>query len=325
MTGGGLALEHSEDSRAEPGRRARLQSRCGSDTRWGSGPGRPTEEPLAARPAALPTLGAVASAAAMFRNKELKLHPRASGPWILGLPAGARSASGVPGVSGPPGTQDPLPVPRRWPRAQPPWTTGKGEEVAARSPVGGKHPAHSPENVSSFLLAARRRPGRVMQGHCAFHSLTVPAVFRSGYFLLPQRESGSQGPPDPVRPFLGLGTQGIQDPLAMGWKWATIGTHRGTAPSAARGSTSVFLGNRSFAAGGRPIPRPPSLPVDDPGVLSFGEDSWDFSQAAPRSAEAAVGPGQRGTLRAPGAGDQSERVATSGPGPKERFCPRKVT
>ena len=67
-----------------------------------------------------------------------------------------------------------------------------------------------------------------------------------------------------------------------------------------------------------------SLPVDDPGVLSFGEDSWEFSQAAPRSAGAAVGPGQRGTLRAPAAGHQSERLATSGARPKERLCPRKM-
>ena len=131
VTGGGLASEHWEDTRAEPGRPARLRSRGGSHTRWGSGPGSPTEEPLAARPAALPTLGAVASAAAMFRNKELEAPTPghlAPGSWPSlqerGRPVGSLGSQGhrgprtrrrCPGGGPGPSHRGPRGKGRRWP------------------------------------------------------------------------------------------------------------------------------------------------------------------------------------------------------------------
>lgn len=118
--------------------------RCGSERRWWE-PSSPTREPLAVRPAGLPSLGGVASAAAMFRNQELKLpHPGRPAPETLpslrdpGPPAGSR---GNPGPVAAAPSEAPGPAT---------WTEGKGG--------GGGHP------VRGSILQTGRRISRLVSG-----------------------------------------------------------------------------------------------------------------------------------------------------------------
>lgn len=266
----------------------------------------------------------------MFRNRELKLPPQ--GIWPLDPGPPCRSEAGQWGPWGLRATGDPGPPAGAPAEAPGPATVDHGERGGGGRPVPcrGQHPADSPENVSSLVLAPRRRRGRAMQGRCARSTLSqLDLGFGFCTSCSRHGESRSQAPPHPVRPFLCRRTQGTQDPLAMGRQVGhdrsvrREGRHRPQRGDPGPFSAPELTSGTELCGRGTPYSSA-SLPVDDPGVLSFGEDSWEFSQAAPRSAGAAVGPGQRGTLRAPAAGHQSERLATSGPGPKERLCPRKI-
>lgn len=94
---------------------------------------------------ASPGRGGVASAATMLKNKELKPTLQGIWPWILTLGAGTSSASEVPVVSGPRGTQN-------WrPQAQlPPGGNGKGK--AAATPRWGVASCRQDGNFPDYLV-----------------------------------------------------------------------------------------------------------------------------------------------------------------------------
>lgn len=126
-TGGRVGLGHCEDSLAAG---ARLQSRCGSDTRWAGADAGGSLAHRGAPGCQARTLGGVARAAAIVQElATLELPPQGTRPEDPRSACRARSASGVPGVSGPRETQDPRRrgrgvLSRRSPPAQPAWTRG---------------------------------------------------------------------------------------------------------------------------------------------------------------------------------------------------------
>lgn len=153
----------------------------------------------------------------MFRNRELKLPPQ--GIWPLDPGPPCRSEAGQWGPWGLRATGDPGPAAGAPAEAPGPATVDHGERGGGGRPVPcrGQHPADSPENVSSLVLAPRRRRGRAMQGRCARSTLSqLDLGFGFCTSCSRHGESRSQAPPHPVRPFLCRRTQGTQDPLAMG-------------------------------------------------------------------------------------------------------------
>ncbi|KAB1252709.1 hypothetical protein Cadr_000002834 [Camelus dromedarius] len=198
------------------------------DSRWGWGWGRPTPEHRQGKvrerkevvgasrhPGApgcqagrAPSLGGVASAAAMFRNQELKLpHPGRPAPETLpslrdpGPPVGSR---GNPG-----------------PVAAAP-NVDRGERGRRRPPCQGQHSADRTENFPISVWSRSQTRKRNFQLHFRFGVCFV-------YFCARHRGSGCHAPQDPMRPFVPYHT-GYPDPLGTGYNWANISTLRWTSP-----------------------------------------------------------------------------------------------
>lgn len=205
--GGRVGLGHCEDSLAAG---ARLQSRCGSDTRWAGADAGGSLAHRGAPGCQARTLGGVARAAAIVQElATLELPPQGTRPEDPRSACRARSASGVPGVSGPRETQDPR---RRRRRGR---GRGRGVGVLSRRSPPGPAGVDKGQQLLAQWRAPRRvfgpgpRQGRAAQVHCTFQLALpgVPRVLCARYFCPYQRESGSRTPRGPFPAHVTLGIQ----------------------------------------------------------------------------------------------------------------------